>query len=371
MLSPSEYRRYARHLTLPEIGAPGQQKLKSASVLIVGAGGLASSASQYLAAAGVGRIQLIDDDLVDLSNLQRQILYSTEDVSQSKVEVAQRKLRAINPHLEIVGIRERFTSSNAIDLVHGVDVVVDTTDNIPTRYLINQVCCLEGIPWVYGSIYRFEGQLSVFCMPDGPCYRCLFPEPPPPDLVPSCAEGGVLGVLPGILGAMQAAEVIKIICAPEKTSSGSVILYNALSTDMQNLKIDRQNNCPSCGPSASILPLRDFEESCRGQTHLPHVSVEEVQSQRLNVDYQFLDVRTAIEREIDSIGGTHIPLAELRERQAELSEGREIKIVVYCESGVRSLVATGILLSAGYENVENLTGGLKRWRQLHPIGSEH
>ena len=364
-LGPRELKRYNRHLILPEVGVEGQKKLKDARVLCIGAGGLGCPASLYLAAAGVGTIGLVDFDVVDESNLQRQILYTTDDVGTPKLEAAKRRLTALNPSLNVELFEERLTSKNALALFERFDVVLDGTDNFPTRYLVNDACVLTGKPNAYGSIFRFEGQASVFGAKDGPCYRCLYPEPPPPGLVPSCAEGGVLGVLPGVIGTIQAVEAIKLILGAGKPLVGRLMLFDALGMEWRTLKLKKNPSCPICGEKPTIKALIDYEAFCglkEPQAKIPEISVEELKG-RIDKGLPMLlvDVREPHEYEIARIHGAKlIPLAALPQRLSELDRAAEI--VVHCKMGGRSAKAVKLLLEQGYKAV-NVAGGINAWSE--------
>jgi sulfur-carrier protein adenylyltransferase/sulfurtransferase len=366
-LSNEEILRYSRHLIMPEVGMEGQQKLKAARVLCIGAGGLGSPLALYLAAAGVGTLGIVDFDVVDFTNLQRQIIHSTADVGRKKLESAAEKLRAINPFLNIRTFETKLTSENALELFAEFDIIADGTDNFPTRYLVNDACVLTGKPNVYGSIFRFEGQASVFATKQGPCYRCLYPEPPPPGLVPSCAEGGVLGILPGLVGVMQATEVIKLILGKGEPLVGRLLLIDALGMKFRELKLRKNPSCPVCGTHPTITRLIDYNEFCgiRGEetavtTNLPEMQVEELKK-RLDAgeDIFVLDVREPHEYQICNIGGYLIPLGDLPKRVHELDSSREI--VAHCRSGVRSGKAVDFLRQAGFKKVHNLSGGILAW----------
>ena len=367
-LSREEIRRYGRHLIMPEVGLEGQQKLKAASVLLVGAGGLGSPAALYLAAAGVGRIGIVDFDTVDLSNLQRQIIHSTENVGRPKLESATERLHAVNPHVEVEPFEVQLSSDNALHILKDFDVVVDGTDNFPTRYLVNDACVLLNKPNVYGSIFRFEGQVSVFHAERGPCYRCLYPEPPPPGLVPSCAEGGVLGVLPGIVGSIQAAEALKIVLGIGDLLIGRLLLFDALAMQFRHLKLRKNPACPICGQQPTIRELIDYEAFCgvtvrgaeTGDGAIPSISVRELRD-RLNRgdDLFILDVREPHEYQLVNINGHLIPLGDLARRVNELDSSREI--VVHCHVGSRSAAAVRFLRQMGFNKVVNLEGGIDRW----------
>jgi len=371
-LSHDEVRRYSRHLIMPEVGVEGQQRLKAARVLCVGAGGLGSPASLYLAAAGVGTLGLVDFDTVDVSNLQRQILYSTEDVGRPKLEVAAARLTALNPGVQVVTHETALTSANALEILADYDVIVDGADNFPTRYLVNDACVLLGKPNAYGSIFRFDGQASVFATPGGPCYRCLYPEPPPPGLVPSCAEGGVLGVLPGIVGTIQATEAIKIIIGAGETLAGRLLLFDALAMTFRTLQLRRDPDCPICGDHPTITALIDYDQFC-GITPAAHASapaaademtVEELKRRLDGGDAVWiLDVREPREFEICRIpGSTLIPLGELPHRLSELPSGPGApEIVVHCKMGGRSAKAVALLRDRGFTRAQNLQGGILAW----------
>jgi len=368
-LSRDELSRYSRHLIIPEVGMEGQLKLKSGKVLVIGAGGLGSPLALYLAAAGVGTIGIADFDRVELTNLQRQILHSAEALGRSKLDSARERLVALNPDVVVKTYDTRITSENALDILREYDVVADGTDNFPTRYLVNDACVLLGKPNVYGSIFRFEGQASVFGLPGGPCYRCLYPEPPPPGLVPSCAEGGVLGVLPGIVGVIQATEVVKLLLGIGEPLAGRLLLYDALRMDFRELKVRKDPACPICGPKRTIHELIDYEEFC-GVAPPPEIAlqdgreIEPLQLKQLldrNLPILLLDVREPREWQICRISGaTLIPLGQLPSRTDELSASKEV--VVYCRSGARSGRAVEYLKNKGFPRVHNLRGGILAWR---------
>ncbi len=366
-LNREEFLRYGRHLIIPEVGLEGQRKLKSASVLIVGAGGLGSPLAFYLTAAGVGRIGIVDFDVVDLSNLQRQILHTTRDVGRSKLESAREKLEALNPNVKVETYEMRLTSENALDLIKDYDVVVDGTDNFPTRYLVNDACVFLKKPNVYGSIFRFEGQVSVFYADKGPCYRCLYKEPPPPGLVPSCAEGGVLGVLPGIIGTIQALETIKLILGIGEPLIGKLLLFDALKMKFRELKLRKNPECPVCGENPTVRELIDYEAFCGispeqilQQSGL-EITPEELKAKLENgEDIILVDVREPVEYEINRIKGSKlIPLSKLPEKVNELDQTREI--VLYCKMGGRSARAVQLLRELGFTRVKNLAGGIDAW----------
>lgn len=364
-LSAQERRRYARHLTLPEVGPEGQRKLKGASVLLVGAGGLGSPLALYLAAAGVGRIGLVDFDIVDETNLQRQVLHGTSDIGRPKLKSARDRLRDINPHVHVDLHPVRLSSGNALDIVRDYDVVADGTDNFPTRYLINDACVLTGTPNVYGSIFRFEGQVSVFCTDAGPSYRCLFPEPPPPGLVPSCAEGGVLGVLPGLVGTIQATEVVKLLLGIGEPLIGRLLLIDALGMQFRTLQIPRDPAWAVGAPHPTVTKLVDYEAFCglgAASDAVPEITVVELKAQIDREDPPFiLDVRTPAEYEAHNLGGYLIPIDELADRLDEISEYRDEAFVVHCRSGARSARAVRLLREAGFRSPINLKGGILAW----------
>jgi adenylyltransferase/sulfurtransferase len=366
-LSNDEILRYSRHLIMPEVGMEGQQKLKAARVLCIGAGGLGSPLALYLAAAGVGTLGIVDFDVVDYTNLQRQIIHTTADVGRKKLESAAEKLKAINPFLNLRTFETRLTSENALAIFREFDIVADGTDNFPTRYLVNDACVLTGKPNVYGSIFRFEGQASVFATEAGPCYRCLYPEPPPPGLVPSCAEGGVLGILPGLVGVMQATEVIKLILGKGEPLIGRLLLIDALGMKFRELKLRKNPDCPACGAHPTITKLIDYNEFCgiRGEEKAVEATVPEMQVEELKRrldagdDLFVLDVREPHEYQICNIKGYLIPLGDLPKRVHELDSSREI--VAHCRSGVRSGKAVAFLRQAGFKKVHNLAGGILAW----------
>jgi molybdopterin/thiamine biosynthesis adenylyltransferase/rhodanese-related sulfurtransferase len=368
-LSNDEILRYSRHLIMPEVGMEGQLKLKAARVLCIGAGGLGSPLALYLAAAGVGTIGIVDFDVVDFTNLQRQIIHTTADVGRKKLDSAEDKLRAINPNVNVIRYDTRLSSANALELFRDFDIIIDGTDNFPTRYLVNDACVLTGKPNVYGSIFRFEGQVSVFGMEQGPCYRCLYPEPPPPGLVPSCAEGGVLGILPGLVGVMQATEAIKLILGKGEPLVGRLLLVDALAMRFRELKLRKNPDCPACGTHPTIKELIDYNEFCgiRGEekpvdTQVPTISVEELKKRKDAGDDLFvLDVREPHEYQICNINGYLIPLNDLPKRVNELDSSREI--VAHCRSGVRSAKAVEFLRQAGFTKVKNLMGGILAWAE--------
>lgn len=368
-LSNEEILRYSRHLIMPEVGMEGQLKLKQARVLCIGAGGLGSPLALYLGAAGVGTLGIVDFDVVDFTNLQRQVIHGTSDVGRKKLDSAADRLREINPNIEIRKFETRLTSANALELFREFDIITDGTDNFPTRYLVNDACVLTGKPNVYGSIFRFEGQASVFATKEGPCYRCLYPEPPPPGLVPSCAEGGVLGILPGLVGVIQATETIKLILGSGEPLIGRLLLIDALSMHFRELKLRKNPDCPACGTHPTVTELIDYNQFCgiRGEeaaapTSMTDISVEELKKRLDRGDDLFvLDVREPHEYQICNIGGYLIPLNDLPKRVSELDSSREI--VVHCKMGGRSAKAADFLRQSGFTKVHNLTGGINAWAE--------
>ncbi|MCL5033642.1 MAG: molybdopterin-synthase adenylyltransferase MoeB [Bacteroidetes bacterium] len=368
-LSNDEVLRYSRHLIIPEVGMEGQKKLKAGKVLMIGAGGLGSPLGMYLAAAGVGKLGIVDFDVVDKTNLQRQIMHSTVDIGRSKLDSARETLEGINPHIVIETYETRLLSENALDLFAGYDVIVDGTDNFPTRYLVNDACVLLGKPNVYGSILRFDGQVSVFDAKRGPCYRCLYPAPPPPGLVPSCAEGGVLGVLPGIIGTLQALEVIKLLLGEGEPLIGRLVLFDALKFKFREMKLRKDPDCPICGDDPSIHALIDYEQFCGIVKPAPasekvdentEITVEQLKLRLDRGDDLFiLDVREPREYEIVNLGAPLIPLSELPKRYGELDPSKEI--VVHCKMGGRSAKAATFLRQHGFKKVKNLLGGIDAW----------
>jgi adenylyltransferase/sulfurtransferase len=367
-LAPGEIQRYARHLIMPEVAMDGQKRLKASRVLCIGTGGLGSPLSLYLAAAGVGTIGLVDFDVVDVSNLQRQIIHFTPDVGRPKVASAREKLTALNPDLNVVSHEHPIDSSNALEIFRDYDVIVDGTDNFPTRYLVNDACVLLGKPNVYGSIFRFDGQASVFFPPHGPCYRCLYPEPPPPDLVPNCAEGGVLGILPGFIGVVQATETVKLLLGTGRPLIGRLLLYDALEMTTRELKVRKNPKCPVCGPNPTVTALIDYQQFC-GVPHAASAPAEtadaispvELKARIDRGERPFiLDVRNPEEIAICRLNGsTVIPLPELAARLGELDPS--VTMVVHCKSGARSQKAIALLRSHGFTKLANLTGGILAW----------
>ncbi|HEX6771553.1 MAG TPA: molybdopterin-synthase adenylyltransferase MoeB [Acidobacteriaceae bacterium] len=372
-LTHDEIARYSRHLILPEVGMEGQQKLKAAKVLLVGTGGLGAPMALYLAAAGVGTLGLVDFDVVDASNLHRQVIHTTPDVGRPKLDSAADKLKALNPEVKVVKHNTMLTSANAMEILKDYDIVADGTDNFQTRYLVNDACVLSGKPNVYASIFRFEGQASVFGAPDGPCYRCLYPEPPPPGLVPSCAEGGVLGILPGLLGIIQSTEVIKLILGKGEPLIGRLLLVDALGMRFRELKLRKNPDCPLCGTHRTVTQLIDYDQFCgitpptkettqvaNEKNGVPQIGPEELNRRRTaNEDVFVLDVREPHEYQIANIGGYLIPLNDLPKRMDELD--REKNIVVQCKSGGRSQRAAEFLQQQGFKHIQNLAGGITAW----------
>ena len=369
-LTTDDLSRYSRHLILPEVGMEGQQRLKAARVLCVGTGGLGSPLALYLAAAGIGTLGLVDFDVVDASNLQRQIIHSTKDIGRKKLDSAEEKLKALNPALNVVKHDTMLSSANALEIIKEYDIVADGTDNFPTRYLVNDACVILGKPNAYGSIFRFEGQASVFATKDGPCYRCLYPEPPPPGLVPSCAEGGVLGILPGLVGVIQATEVIKLILGKGSPLIGRLLLVDALSMRFRELKLRKNPECPVCGDNPTVTELIDYEHFCgivpetkeekSMKNGIPQLSVKELKH-RIDAgeDVFILDVREPYEYQIAQIGGKLIPQNDVPQRLADIPRDREI--VVQCRSGARSQRIAEFLKQSGYPKVVNLAGGILAW----------
>ena len=369
-LTTDDLSRYSRHLILPEVGMEGQQRLKAARVLCVGTGGLGSPLAFYLAAAGIGTLGLVDFDVVDASNLQRQIIHSTKDIGRKKLDSAEEKLLALNPALNVVKHETMLTSANALDILKDYDIVADGTDNFPTRYLVNDACVLLGKPNVYGSIFRFEGQASVFATEQGPCYRCLYPEPPPPGLVPSCAEGGVLGILPGLVGVIQATEAIKLILGKGDSLVGRLLLVDALNMRFRELKLRKNPECPVCGANPTVTKLIDYEQFCGIKPEskeekalkngIPQLPVKELK-RRMDAgeDVFILDVREPYEYQIANIGGRLIPQNDVPQRLAEIDREREI--IVHCRSGARSQRIAEFLQQSGYTKVSNLAGGILAW----------
>ncbi|KAA6460417.1 molybdopterin-synthase adenylyltransferase MoeB [Acidobacteria bacterium AB60] len=369
-LTPNELARYSRHLILPEVGEEGQRRLKAARVLCVGTGGLGAPLAFYLAAAGIGTLGLVDFDVVDESNLQRQIIHSTADVGRKKIDSAADKLLALNPTLNLIKHETMLSSANALEILRDYDVVADGTDNFPARYLVNDACVLLGKPNAYGSIFRFEGQASVFATEDGPCYRCLYPEPPPPGLVPSCAEGGVLGILPGLVGVIQATEVIKLILGKGEPLIGRLLLVDSLVMRFRELKLRKNPDCPVCGNNRTITELIDYQQFCgiapeptntpEERNGIPQLTVKELKRRKdLGEDVYIIDVREPWEYAIANLGGKLIPQNEVPQRIGEIDRDREI--IVQCKSGGRSQNIAEFLKQSGYPRVVNLAGGIIAW----------
>jgi adenylyltransferase/sulfurtransferase len=379
-LSHEEVLRYSRHLIMPEVGISGQKKLKAAKVLLIGTGGLGSPTSLYLAAAGVGTIGLVDYDTVDYTNLQRQVIHGTKDIGRSKLDSATDTLADVNPHVNLITYNEPLTSDNALEIIADYDIVIDGTDNFPTRYLVNDACVMLGKLNVYGSIFRFEGQASVFGHPDGPCYRCMFPEPPPPGLVPSCAEGGVLGILPGTIGTLQATEAIKLILGIGEPLIGRLLLYDALNMSFDTLKVRKNPDCPVCSEHPTLTELIDYEQFCGMPAHdhsiygdgeeekpVPIIGVRTFK-ERLDAGEELvlLDVRDPHELEISQFDNAlHIPKDQVRKRLDEIP--REVPLIVACRTGIRSGEVVRWLEEEGYTNALNLMGGITAWaKQIDP-----
>ncbi|HEV2138580.1 MAG TPA: molybdopterin-synthase adenylyltransferase MoeB [Nitrososphaerales archaeon] len=374
-LTRSEIERYSRQIVMPEIGPAGQEKLKASSVLIVGLGGLGTPAAIFLAAAGVGRIGLVDYDTVQASNLHRQVLYSEQDQGKKKVEVARSRLQMTNPHVKIETYDTKLDSTNALEILNRYDIIIDGTDNFPARYLIGDACVLLGKPDIYASVFRLDGQMTVFAN-SGPCYRCIYPEPPPPDAVPSCAEAGVLGVLPGIMGSLQAAEALKLILRIGNSLIGRLLLLEATEMKFTEIKVGKNPDCPICGPSPSVQELQDYEAFC-GAAGLAVASVPEVTPILLKRmldegrDVELVDVREPFEYEICHLEGSKlVPLGQLQSRAGDLSKSKTL--VVYCHHGQRSANAVSYLTSAGFRDVRNLRGGIAAWRtEVDPMIPEY
>ena len=369
-LSNEEIARYSRHLIMPEVALDGQKKLKQARVLTIGAGGLGAPLAMYLAAAGVGTLGIVDFDVVDESNLQRQIIHGTSDIGRPKMESARDRINDINPNVHVEAYEEALSSENALEIFKDFDVIVDGTDNFPTRYLVNDACVLTGKPNVYGSIFRFEGQASVFWAKEGPCYRCLYPEPPPPGLVPSCAEGGVLGILPGAIGTIQATETVKLILGIGEPLVGRLLLYDALGMSFREMKLRKDPSCPVCGENPSVTELIDYQEFCgipqanaqATADEVPEITVQELKKRLDNGEnLSVLDVREPHEYEVANIGARLIPLNELPERLAELD--RDVPLAVHCKTGGRSARAVKLLQETGFQNAFNVEGGITAWSE--------
>lgn len=379
-LSHDEVRRYSRHLIMPEVGMEGQRKLKAAKILLIGTGGLGSPTSMYLAAAGIGKLGIVDYDVVDETNLQRQVIHGTKDVGKAKLDSAEESLKDINPYIEIVKYNVPFTSANALDILADYDIIIDGTDNFPTRYLVNDAAVMLGKYNVYGSIFRFEGQVSVFGDPEGPCYRCMFPEPPPPGLVPSCAEGGVLGILPGTIGTLQATEAVKLVLGIGKPLIGRMLLYDALEMTWDQIKVKKNPNCPVCGEHPTVTELIDYEQFCGVPAHdrsqygsdeevkpVPVISVTQYKA-RLDAGEEIflLDVRDPHEADISAMGAhLLIPKGKIRKHLDEIP--RDVPVVVHCRTGKRSADVVRILEAEGFTNTVNLAGGINAWaRKIDP-----
>ncbi len=369
-LSNEEIARYSRHLIMPEVALDGQKKLKAARVLTIGAGGLGSPLAMYLAAAGVGTLGIVDFDVVDESNLQRQIIHGTSDLGRPKMESARDRIADLNPNVRVEAYEEPLSSENALEIFEDFDIVVDGTDNFPTRYLVNDTCVLLDKPNVYGSIFRFEGQASVFYAKEGPCYRCLYPEPPPPGLVPSCAEGGVLGILPGAIGTVQATETVKLILGIGEPLIGRLLLYDALSMRFREMKLRKDPSCPICGENPTVTELIDYQEFCgipQAQeqavaNEVPEITVQELKERLENgKEVTVLDVREPYEYEVANIGARLIPLGELPERLVELD--KDETFAIHCRTGARSANAVRLLQDAGFESVYNVKGGITAWSE--------
>lgn len=372
-LNQDQIKRYTRHILLPEVGVEGQKKLLAARVLVVGAGGLGCPISLYLTAAGVGTIGLVDFDTVDASNLQRQVLFTTDDVGKPKVEAAAKRLKALNPDVKVNTYQVALKSDNIMDILKDYDMIIDGTDNFPTRYLTNDAAVLQKKPNIYGSIFRFDGQVTVFKTPEGPCYRCLYPEPPPPGEVPSCAEGGVMGAMVGTIGCIQASEAIKLITGAGKPAIGKFVIYNSLDMQFRNLKLHKDPACPICGTNPTIKELIDYEQFCgmkveETQTKQVAAGKDEITALELKVkmdekqDFVLIDVREPNEWDIANIkGATLLPLSQLPNRFKELEKFKGKEIVVHCKSGVRSMKAINFLKQQGFSNLVNVAGGILGW----------
>ena len=370
ILNNEEIARYSRHLILPEVGMQGQTKLKQAKVVMIGAGGLGAPVGLYLAAAGIGRVGIVDFDVVDASNLQRQVIHGTKDLGRKKLDSAADRMTDINPNIKIDKFDAGLTSENALEILRDFDIVIDGTDNFPTRYLVNDACVILKKPNVYGSIFRFEGQATVFAYEDGPCYRCLYPEPPPPGLVPSCAEGGVLGILPGLIGVVQATEAVKIILGVGETLKNRLLLYDALTMRFRELKLRKDNDCPVCGDHPTVTKLIDYQEFCgvrptTVQTESPEGVIDPLEVKRKldrGEDFTLIDVREPHEYQIARIPGAKlIPLGELPKHIGELDPNADI--VAHCKSGARSQKAVDLLKQHGFRQVRNMTGGIAAWSE--------
>jgi len=372
-LTQEEILRYSRHLIMPEVGVDGQEKIKQASVLLIGCGGLGSPLSMYLAAAGVGRLGLVDFDLIDFTNLQRQVAFGTQDVGRPKVDATKERIQSINPNVQVTTYRAKLSSENVMDIFKEYDIIIDGTDNFPTRYLVNDACVFLHKPNVYGSIFRFEGQATVFWADKGPCYRCLYPEPPPPGMVPSCAEGGVLGILPGTIGLIQATEAVKLILGKGDSLVGRLLLYNAMDMKFREVKLQKDPECPVCGTTPTITKLIDYEQFCgiglgQEEAAVKTNGIHEITAKELKAmidrkdKFVLVDVREPHEYQIAKIpGGRLIPLGEVAQRANELDTADDI--VVHCRSGARSAKAIGVLQNMGFKRLRNLKGGILAWSQ--------
>ncbi len=367
-LTPEQLMRYSRHFILPEVGESGQKKLLKSKVLLIGAGGLGSPLGLYLAAAGVGTLGLVDFDIVDLSNLQRQIIHTQDEIGKPKLDSAERRIKAMNPDTKVIKHKIRLNSQNALDVIRDYDVVIDGTDNFPTRYLTNDACVFLKKPNIYGSIYRFDGLATVFNPPDGPCYRCLYPEPPPPGMVPSCAEGGVLGVLPGVIGTIQATEAIKILTGIGRTLVGRLMVYDALQMTFRELKLRKDPACPVCGTNPTVTSLIDYEVFCGLNRPAAPSGVEEISVEDLKKkldgreDFVFIDVREPFEYQIAKLPKAKlIPLGQIENHLAELESFKEKEIVAHCHHGGRSRRALEFLRSKGFKKLKNVAGGIDDW----------
>src|SRR5476651_839332 len=365
-LTQEEILRYSRHLIMPEVGVDGQERLKKASILLIGCGGLGSPLSMYLSAAGVGHLGLVDFDVTDFTNLQRQVAFGTQDVGRPKVEATKDRIASINPNVQVTTYRTKLTAENVMDIFKEYDIIIDGTDNFPTRYLVNDACVFLHKPNVYGSIFRFEGQATVFWADKGPCYRCLYPEPPPPGMVPSCAEGGVLGILPGTIGLIQATEAVKLILGKGDPLVGRLLLYDALGMRFRELKLRKNPECPVCGEHRTITKLIDYQQFCGIPAQEPKVTEGEIEVTEVKAmldrgdSFVLLDVREPHEYQIASIPGAKlVPLGEVARRLDEFDKNADI--VIYCKSGMRSAKACGILKQAGFEHVRNMKGGILAW----------
>ncbi len=370
-LSQEEVLRYSRHLIMPEVGVEGQEKLKNASVLLIGCGGLGSPLGLYLSAAGIGRLGLVDFDVIDFTNLQRQVMFGTSDVGRSKAEVSKERICQINPNVQVTVYKEKFSSENALKIIKDYDYVIDGTDNFPTRYLVNDACVFLKKPNIYGSIFRFEGQLTIFWGEKGPCYRCLYPEPPPPGMVPSCAEGGVLGILPGIIGLLQATETIKLILGKGDAMIGRLLLFNALDMKFREVKLQKDPECPVCSKNPTITELVDYEQFCgiglgQEEATVSRDGIHEITAKDLKTkmdhkeNFVLVDVREPHEYQIAKIPGARlIPLGEITQRARELDTADDI--VVHCRSGARSAKAIQQLQKMGFKRLSNLKGGILAW----------